>query len=232
MTGRRALALGTGIGLTALTAATFAWLDLPALDAQALAARVRAAGALGPAALFALLVFQCVVAPIPSEPLMLAAGFVYGPALGFSIAWLGVVVGAAACFGLAQCFGRSLAQRFVRSRHLDAFDAYAAQRGIGFTFAWVLVIRLLAFSSFDVVSYGCGLTRFPFRWFLLATALGVVPKAFAFPYAGASVAVRPAWLDAALLAGTFGFMLLVPWLALRRSRRARAFQRQRTEAAG
>ena len=39
-------------------------------------------------ALFGLFVLQCVVAPIPSEPFMMAAGYVYGPSAGFAIASL------------------------------------------------------------------------------------------------------------------------------------------------
>jgi hypothetical protein len=63
-------------------------------------------------------------------------------------------------------------------------------RNLGGAFAIVLALRLFAFTSFDVLSYACGLVRFPFRWFLLATALGAVPKVFAFTYAGASIGAR------------------------------------------
>jgi uncharacterized membrane protein YdjX (TVP38/TMEM64 family) len=79
---------------------------------------------------------------------------------------------------------------------------------------------LFAFTAFDVVSYACGLIRFPFRWFLLATAVGGVPKVFAFTYFGANVSERPGWLDWLITAGTFGVLLLVPWF-LRAWRRAR-----------
>ena len=47
------------------------WWMLARIDAQALAERVRALGPIGPLATVALLVFQCVVAPIPSEPIMM-----------------------------------------------------------------------------------------------------------------------------------------------------------------
>jgi uncharacterized membrane protein YdjX (TVP38/TMEM64 family) len=216
MTRSRALLVTAVVGGGAAVAGAVWWSGLVSLDAEALAARLRAAGPIGPIALFALLVLQCVVAPIPSEPLMMAAGYVYGSTAGFAIAWIGVVVGALACFGLARLFGRPLALRFVKSHHLDTLDSYVAERGVGSTFAVLLAIRVLAFASFDVVSYGCGLTRFPVGWFLLATVLGVVPKAFTFTYAGASVASRPGWLDAVILVGSLGFLVLVPWLARRR----------------
>ena len=57
------------------------------------------------ALLLGLLVVQSVVTPLPSQPVMLAAGFVYGPWLGFAISWLGVLIGAVACFGIARLLG-------------------------------------------------------------------------------------------------------------------------------
>jgi uncharacterized membrane protein YdjX (TVP38/TMEM64 family) len=75
------------VGLAA-TAWAVARVDLAQLDPAVVAAQVRAAGALGPIALLLLLVVQCVVAPLPSEPLMMAAGFTYGAPGGFLIAWL------------------------------------------------------------------------------------------------------------------------------------------------
>jgi uncharacterized membrane protein YdjX (TVP38/TMEM64 family) len=191
------------------------WWGLSRVDSHAVTQFVRTLGPLGPLALLALLVVQCVVAPIPSEPVMMAAGFAYGPGGGFALSWAGVVAGAAACFGLARRLGRPFAERFLRPDRLDAAEAWVRERGVAATFAAVLLIRLTAFSAFDVLSYACGLVRVSFAWFLLATALGAVPKVFAFTYAGAHLAARPAWVDGLILAGTFGFLVLVPWLARR-----------------
>jgi uncharacterized membrane protein YdjX (TVP38/TMEM64 family) len=76
----------------------------------------------------------------------------------------------------------------------------------------VLALRLFTFTSFDVLSYGCGLLAFPFRWFLLATVLGAVPKVGAFTYAGAGIGERPGWLDGVILAGSLSGLLALPWL--------------------
>src|SRR6184192_3708026 len=69
---------------------------LPSFDADTIAARVRASGAVGPLALIGLLVAQAVVAPLPSPPLLMAAGYVYGPWVGFGIGWVGLLLGASA----------------------------------------------------------------------------------------------------------------------------------------
>lgn len=198
------------IAAGAATAAALVWARAPDVDAPAIAARVREAGALGPVALVAAFVLQCVVAPLPSEPVMMAAGYVYGPGPGFAVAWLGVVAGAAACFALARAYGRPLVARFVSHARLDALDAFIGARGVRATFAAVLALRVLAFHSFDVLSYACGLVCFPFRWFVAATAIGAVPKVFAFTYMGATIGGRPGWLDALILAGTFGVLALLP----------------------
>jgi uncharacterized membrane protein YdjX (TVP38/TMEM64 family) len=197
------------------------WWGLSRLDPDVVSGHVRALGPLGPLAIFLLFVVQCVVAPIPSEPVMMAAGFAYGPAAGFALSWAGVVTGAAACFALARRFGRSFTERFLRPDRLEAAEAWVRERGVLTAFAAVLLIRLTAFSTFDVLSYACGLVRVPFAWFLAATVLGAVPKVLAFTWAGAHLTARPAWVDGLILAGTFGLLVLVPFLA-RRWRPARA----------
>lgn len=200
------------------TAALLTQIDWRALDAHVIAERVRAAGAVGPIALFVLLIVQCVVSPLPSEPLMMASGYLYGPWAGFALSWVSVVIGGTLCFLLARRLGRPVAERFAPRDKLDAFDAAFAGRGVMATFLAVLGIRFLAHGSFDVVSYACGLIPFSLPLFLVASGVGVVPKVFAFTYLGASAGARPGWLDALLLAGTFGMLLLVPvwWRARRR----------------
>lgn len=200
------VALGLGAAL---------WMWSLELDPHVLAGRLRDAGSAGVLGLLILLVVQCVVSPIPSEPIMVAAGFVYGPRSGFALSWLGVCLGAVLCFVLARRYGRPLAERFVRSERLGALDARLAAQGLAATFLVVLGLRLFAFGSFDVLSYACGLVRFPFPWFLVATLLGAVPKTLAFSYAGAAVGERPGWLDGVILVGSFGVLILVPWLTWR-----------------
>ena len=174
--------------------------DLAHLDADTLADRVRASGPVGPLALIALLIAQAVVAPLPSPPILMAAGFVYGPWLGFGIGWGGLLLGASCCFGLARAFGRPFAQRFVRARNLATVDSNVATHR-GATLATIVSLRVFMPPLFDAVSYGCGLVRIPFSWFLLATALGEVPKVGSFTYIGAVSGGASSWLTAWILLG-------------------------------
>ena len=174
--------------------------DLAPLDADLLADRVRAAGALGPLAVIALLIVQAVIAPLPSPPILMAAGFVYGPWLGFGVGWLGLLLGASACFGLARLLGRPFAQRFVRPEHLATVDANVATRS-GATLLAIVALRVFMPPLFDAVSYGCGLVRVPFTLFALATALGEVPKVGSFTYIGSAAGGASSWLTAWVLLG-------------------------------
>jgi uncharacterized membrane protein YdjX (TVP38/TMEM64 family) len=190
--------------------------DLAHLDAAALAERVRTFGAAGPLTLIALLVAQAVVAPLPSPPILMAAGFVYGPWVGFGIGWLGLLLGAGACFGLARSFGRPLAERLVSAERLAAVDHYVGNRAGG-TLLAVVSMRVFMPPAFDAVSYGCGVLRVPFHWFALATALGEIPKVGSFTWIGAAAGGVPTWLSAwVLLAPAAGV------LALRAVRRHRS----------
>ena len=181
--------------------------NLRGLDAERVAAGVRASGALGPLALIALLVVQAVVAPLPSPPLLMAGGFVYGPLIGFAIGALGLLLGASACFALGRALGRPFAERFVSPQRLAAVDQQAGTKSGAFL--TVLSLRLFAPPLFDAVSYGCGVVRFPFHWFLLATALGEVPKVASFTYVGAAAGGTPTWLSTwILLAPVIGLIAL------------------------
>ena len=185
---------------------------------ETVVAQVRAWGSLGPLTLIALLVVQAVVAPLPSPPLLMAAGFVYGPLVGFGIGWLGLLLGAGACFGLARSLGRPFAERFVPPQRLAAIDQYIGSQS-GAVFLTVLSLRVFMPPLFDAVSYGCGLVRLPFHWFALATALGEAPKVASFTYLGTVAGDAPMWLRAwIILAPVVGLVCL---RLMRRTLRAR-----------
>jgi uncharacterized membrane protein YdjX (TVP38/TMEM64 family) len=216
---KRVLLLATGGAAVALLIGILVhYFDLAHLDAERVADRVRASGALGPLALMALLVAQAVVAPLPSPPILMAAGYVYGPWLGFGIGWLGLLVGAVSCFGLARALGRPFAERFVRPERLAAVDEYVSTRS-GATLLAIVSMRVFMPPAFDAVSYGCGLVRLPLAWFVLATALGEIPKVGSFTYIGAAAGGAPGWLTAWVFLGPAVGIL---GLRLLRSRRARA----------
>ena len=84
----------------------------------------------------------------------------------------------------------------------------------------VLVLaRLIPLFSFDIVSYGAGLTTMSLRAFALATFLGMIPPTFALTYLGSAV-VTVEWT--LVIAGgmlVVVFLLLPRWIVQNRSSR-------------
>jgi uncharacterized membrane protein YdjX (TVP38/TMEM64 family) len=174
-----------------------------------LVALLQAAGPFGPFLLIGGMATAVVVSPIPSLPLDLAAGAAYGPAWGTFYAVLGAEIGAILSFLIARAVGREWLQKVLR---LDVrFCELCSDRHL----VTVLVLaRLLPIVSFDVISYGAGLTNMSVITFALATLVGMVPPTLAFTYFGSSV-VSAQW--PLVLAGGLmvAFFLLVPKLVLR-----------------
>jgi uncharacterized membrane protein YdjX (TVP38/TMEM64 family) len=170
--------------------------------------------------LLALLVVQSVLVPLPSQPLLMAGGFVYGAAGGLAIGWLGVWLGACACFAIARLLGRPAVLHFVREERIRAIDDWVGERGLRSAFVAVLSLRLFAHFSFDATSYACGLVRFPFGWFALATALGEIPKVAIFTLLGAGLGELPGWVGVGIALGTLGSLAFVALLARRAVRAA------------
>jgi uncharacterized membrane protein YdjX (TVP38/TMEM64 family) len=136
-------------------------------------------GPLAPLTLMMLMATAVVVSPIPTLPLDIAAGAYFGPWLGTLYAALGALAGAVASFWIARWLGRDLVERLVGG-HIS-FCTTCSDRLLT---RLVFVSRLIPAVSFDVVSYGAGLTKMSVGHFTLATFLGMLPLTFAYVSAG------------------------------------------------
>lgn len=139
-------------------------------------------GILGPAVYIALIAIAVVISPIPSLPLDAAAGAVYGPFLGTAYSVMGAEAGALISFFIARALGREAIVRFLR-REIEFCDL-CTERQLGYV---IFFARLLPVFSFDLVSYGAGLTRISTKQFALATFLGMIPPTFVLNYFGGSM---------------------------------------------
>jgi len=138
-----------------------------------------------------LMILQSLAAPIPAVPITLANGLIYGPWLGAAISWGSAEVAAAICFLLARSLGRPFVARLFSSRALTKVDGFCERDGL----RAILVLRLIPYVSFDVVSYAAGLTSMALLPFLLATGVGQAPATLVYSWAGAHLAddVSAAW---------------------------------------
>lgn len=134
-----------------------------------------------PAVSAVLMVFQAVVAPLPAFVLTFTNGLMFGWVWGTLLSWASAMMGAALCFWIARSLGRPVVERLVGgSKALEVSDMFFSRYGS----RAILVSRLLPFISFDIISYGAGLTPVSFWKFLLATGIGQLPATLIYSYLG------------------------------------------------
>jgi uncharacterized membrane protein YdjX (TVP38/TMEM64 family) len=172
--------VGTIIVLATLAPVREAVTVLAAGDVTTLRAWVLGFGVWAPVASVALMLLQTLVAPLPSSPVTYTNGLLFGVWWGALLSWSSALVAAAVAFGLSRAFGRPVVERLVTRAALAWSDAFFARWG---TWA-VLVGRLLPVVSFDVISYGAGVTPMGLGGFLLATAVGMIPGTLLYAWLG------------------------------------------------
>ncbi|MBX3325033.1 MAG: TVP38/TMEM64 family protein, partial [Nitrospira sp.] len=79
---------------------------------------------------------------------------------------------------------------------------------------FIFLARLVPVFSFDLVSYGAGLTNMSLRAFAVATLLGMIVPTLALTYAGSTV-VSGTWLMILLGLVMVAMLLLIPKMVLR-----------------
>ena len=140
-------------------------------------------GPTGPLALIGLMVLAIVVSPIPSGPIAIAAGALYGTVWGGLLSMVGALLGAL----LAFCATRYLGFDAVQRSSSPVLRALTTPRSRTALMGIVFLSRLVPFISFDLVSYAAGLTTLSFWQFALATWLGIIPICLALAAMGAGM---------------------------------------------
>lgn len=158
----------------------------------------QSAGLVGPIAYTLLTALAIVAAPISTLPLLPMASMLWGwiPAALLSV--LGWTLGGTLAFLVGRAYGRPLVERFVSKERIAAFEAKIPEHRL----FWSLII-LRMITPVDVLSYALGIVaRISLSLFIVTTALGTLPFALLFAYAG----VLPLQLQ--LLAGVCGLTVL------------------------
>ena len=151
-------------------------------------------GALGPLVIISLVALAVVVAPLPSSPIAVSAGLVYGPWLGTLYTLIGAEIGAIIAFLIARGLGRAwLYKTFKREM------TFCYHCTVKFLTGFIFLVRLIPFIHFDIVSYAAGLTAIPLRNYAIATFLGMIPITFIEVAVGASFTPNALWLAVSLL---------------------------------
>jgi membrane protein DedA with SNARE-associated domain len=181
----------------------------------------------GVPAVFLLMILESACLPVPSEVIMLFAGYlvsIHSMSLFGAVAAgvAGNIVGSWIAWGVGISGGRVLLERHGRYLHitparLDQADRWFARRGERI----VLLARCLPIIR-TFISLPAGIARMPFWRFTLYTAIGCVPWVLALTLLGVQVGAhwdtwhkRLAYLDYAVAAGILATII---YLLLRRRR--------------
>ena len=116
------------------------------------------------------------LSPIPSAPIAMVAGAVYGSLWGTVIVVIGAEAGALIAFAIARSLGYDVIHRWRRVR--PVLNWLGKDRSQGGLMLVIFASRLVPFISFDAVSYAAGLTPIAFWRFVVATLAGVIPTAY------------------------------------------------------
>jgi uncharacterized membrane protein YdjX (TVP38/TMEM64 family) len=154
---------------------------------------------------------MCTIRPLllfPAIILTLAGGLAFGPWWGTLYVVIGGLLGACLCFAIARLLGREKTKKYLGDfSQIQAFDDQMVEHG----FRTMLVMRIVPIFPYDPVSYLAGLSNMRFRDYAAATAIGMVPGAFAYNVLGYSLTdmLSPTFLLAVALVVLVMFTPLV-----------------------
>ncbi len=175
------------------------------IDSAELVDWISGMGNAGPLMILGLMALAIVINPLPSAPIALASGAAYGHTWGTVYVVLGATVGAAIAFTISRQVGYEILCRLLRRE--PRLGWFGSQNTL---FGLVLLSRLIPFISFDLVSYGAGLTPIGFWRFVLATLIGLVPMSFLLTHFGGELSTTD-WNTGALVVLVLGLFVLLPF---------------------
>lgn len=117
-------------------------------------------------------VITIILAPLGGTALVIGMIALFGPGFALTLAYLVVTPAYLINFWLARRFGRPLVERFLGKMVMKKVDHYVADAG---TFTLV-ILRLFLGGYFDYLSYGIGLTKVPFKTFVIINFLAGIPS--------------------------------------------------------
>ncbi len=171
------------LGVLLLSLLVYAWVSTQAdanlLTPEGLQQAVTDAGIWGVLVYIAVIALAVVMSPIPGAPLTIAAGAVWGaiPAGIYS------VIGGFSGSLIAYFIGRSLGRSAVKAL-TGKIIYFSKERGEWVLGGLIFVTRLLPVLSFDLISYGAGLTGLSLPIYVSSTLLGMIPSTLLLTYLG------------------------------------------------
>jgi len=144
---------------------------------------LKAAGPLAPLVFILIQAFQVVLAPIPGEATGFIGGYLFGAPLGLLYSTLGLTLGSVMAFLAARWLEEHYIKRWIPKEILQKFDFLMERQGALISF----FLFLLPGFPKDYLCFVLGLSRMPFRLFLLICTIGRIPGTLMLNLQGAKV---------------------------------------------
>jgi uncharacterized membrane protein YdjX (TVP38/TMEM64 family) len=193
-TSRRAAVIRLAALAGLLLGAAVVWSQLGPTDLESLRAfarRARAtrdAGWAAPA--FVLLYTMVGSLGLPITPLTLAAGVIFGAALGATLSWTGAVAGAAGGYLLSRRLGAG-AVRVLAGKRARRIERLSESTG----FLTLLRLQLIPVIPLGALNVTCGMAPVPLAKYVAAAAVGVIPGSVIYAYFADQVIAGAAGAD-------------------------------------
>jgi uncharacterized membrane protein YdjX (TVP38/TMEM64 family) len=144
---------------------------------------LKAAGPLAPFIFILIQALQVIFAPIPGEATGFIGGYLFGAPLGLLYSTLGLTLGSILAFLIARWLEEHYVKRWIPAEILQKFDFLMERQGALVSF----ILFLLPGFPKDYLCFVLGLSRMPFKLFLLICVVGRLPGTLLLTLQGAKV---------------------------------------------
>jgi uncharacterized membrane protein YdjX (TVP38/TMEM64 family) len=165
-------------------------------DPTAMRQWIQQFGAFAPLVFVLVQLIQVIVAPVPGQVTAFVGGVLFGPVAGTAYSMIGVMIGSAIAFWIAQRWGRPAVERMIEPGLVDRFDGFVQTIGVPGLLLFVVVPGL----PDDAICFFAGLAHFRILTFLVVMFVGRLPAYLVTNFAGDSVAGGQ-FVEAAALIG-------------------------------
>jgi uncharacterized membrane protein YdjX (TVP38/TMEM64 family) len=146
-------------------------------------AQLKAAGPLAPFLFILIQALQVVFAPIPGEATGFIGGYLFGVPLGLVYSTIGLTLGSVGAFLIARWLEEHFVARWLPAEIIQKFDFLMERQGALVSF----ILFILPGFPKDYLCFILGLSRMPFKLFLLICTVGRIPGTLLLTLQGAKV---------------------------------------------
>ncbi|MDA3855937.1 MAG: TVP38/TMEM64 family protein [Candidatus Woesearchaeota archaeon] len=143
-------------------------------------------GIFAPLVYILIMAIAIIISPIPSFPLAVISGVIFGTLNGVIYTLIGAEIGAITAFYLARKLGR----KYILKKFKNKLE-FIEKIPENLLALYIFIFRLFPFFQFDIVSYGAGLTKIKLIKFATVTFFGMIPMVIVFVYFGSSIKINP-----------------------------------------